>query len=41
MSRANDVIRLPPDYAIVPGRIDIYVHGADGADTIDATPDAL
>ena len=37
----NDVVRLPPDYAVVPGRIDIHVHGADGADTMDATPDAL
>jgi N-acetylglucosamine-6-phosphate deacetylase len=28
-------------YTVVPGFIDVHVHGADGADTMDATPASL
>ena len=38
---ADEVVRLPAEYAIVPGRVDLHVHGADGADAMDATPGAL
>ncbi|MFC4076382.1 N-acetylglucosamine-6-phosphate deacetylase [Salinithrix halophila] len=30
-----------PGYHLVPGMIDIHIHGADGADVMDATPTAL
>ncbi|MBT2659596.1 N-acetylglucosamine-6-phosphate deacetylase [Bacillus sp. ISL-45] len=36
-----DVIELPEDSTIVPGFIDVHIHGAGGADTMDATIDAL
>src|SRR5262245_4015534 len=29
------------NHAVLPGFIDIHVHGAMGADTMDATPEAL
>ncbi len=28
-------------YTLIPGLIDIHIHGGDGADTMDATPEAL
>lgn len=34
-------IELPNNYKIVPGMIDIHTHGANGADTMDATTEAL
>ncbi len=36
-----DVIELPEDSTIVPGFIDVHIHGAGGADTMDATTEAL
>jgi N-acetylglucosamine-6-phosphate deacetylase len=36
-----EVIENTPSYTAVPGFIDIHIHGADGADTMDATFDAL
>ncbi|MFJ7744667.1 N-acetylglucosamine-6-phosphate deacetylase [Peribacillus sp. NPDC097295] len=30
-----------PGYKVIPGMIDIHIHGVDGADTMDATQDAL
>ncbi|MDM5314993.1 N-acetylglucosamine-6-phosphate deacetylase [Fictibacillus sp. b24] len=36
-----EVIELPETYHIVPGMIDVHIHGAAGADTMDATFEAL
>ncbi|MGC4377782.1 N-acetylglucosamine-6-phosphate deacetylase [Fictibacillus sp. Mic-4] len=36
-----DVIQLPEDSIVIPGMIDMHIHGAAGADTMDATTDAL
>lgn len=33
--------QVPDGYALLPGMIDIHIHGATGADTMDATPEAL
>lgn len=38
---ADEVVRLPSDWTLVPGRIDLHIHGADGADVMDATPGSL
>lgn len=35
------IIKLPDNYIIIPGMIDIHIHGANGGDTMDATKDAL
>ena len=35
------VLDLKQDYKIVPGFIDIHIHGANNADVMDATPEAL
>ncbi|MCM3767276.1 N-acetylglucosamine-6-phosphate deacetylase [Neobacillus niacini] len=35
------VVELPSDYRAVPGFIDVHIHGAAGADTMDATKEAL
>jgi N-acetylglucosamine-6-phosphate deacetylase len=32
---------FPADYYLIPGLIDLHVHGAAGADVMDATPQAL
>ncbi|MBH0169247.1 N-acetylglucosamine-6-phosphate deacetylase [Fictibacillus sp. 18YEL24] len=37
----TEVIELPETYHIVPGMIDVHIHGAAGADTMDASFDAL
>ena len=34
-------INLSADYTIVPGMIDIHIHGANGSDVMDATEDAI
>lgn len=36
-----EVVKLPEDSTIVPGFIDVHIHGAGGADTMDATLEAL
>ncbi|MBT2643514.1 N-acetylglucosamine-6-phosphate deacetylase [Bacillus sp. ISL-41] len=36
-----EIIELPEDSTIVPGFIDVHIHGAGGADTMDATTEAL
>ena len=36
-----EIIKLPEDSIIVPGFIDVHIHGAGGADTMDATIEAL
>ncbi len=33
--------KFPSNYSIVPGRIDLHVHGVAGVDVMDATPEAL
>ncbi|MDG4847629.1 N-acetylglucosamine-6-phosphate deacetylase [Bacillus sp. AFS043905] len=35
------VITLSPDYQVIPGAIDIHIHGASNSDAMDATLDAL
>ncbi|MCI1858636.1 MAG: N-acetylglucosamine-6-phosphate deacetylase [Sporolactobacillus sp.] len=40
-SPSDDVLRFPSDYKCIPGMIDMHIHGAAGADTMDATPEAL
>jgi N-acetylglucosamine-6-phosphate deacetylase len=32
---------FPANYCLIPGRIDLHIHGAQGADVMDATPAAL
>lgn len=34
-------IPLPGNYSVIPGMIDIHIHGADGADSMDGTCGAL
>ena len=34
-------LEFPAGYHLIPGRIDLHVHGAGGADVMDATPEAL
>ncbi|WP_042464154.1 N-acetylglucosamine-6-phosphate deacetylase [Neobacillus dielmonensis] len=36
-----EVIDLPLGYKAIPGFIDVHIHGANGADTMDATQEAL
>lgn len=36
-----EVIKLPEDSTVVPGFIDVHIHGAGGADTMDATTESL
>ncbi len=38
---AAEVIPLESGWRVVPGFIDTHIHGAGGADTMDASPDAL
>jgi N-acetylglucosamine-6-phosphate deacetylase len=35
------VITLSPDYQVIPGAIDIHIHGASNSDAMDATHNAL
>ena len=35
------LIKLPNGFTIIPGMIDLHIHGANGADTMDATKEAL
>ncbi|MDP4163288.1 MAG: N-acetylglucosamine-6-phosphate deacetylase [Bacillota bacterium] len=37
---AEEII-IPKEHIVVPGFIDIHIHGVAGADTMDATPEAL
>ncbi|MGW6665733.1 MULTISPECIES: N-acetylglucosamine-6-phosphate deacetylase [Peribacillus] len=36
-----EVITLSPDYQVIPGAIDIHIHGASNSDAMDATNEAL
>lgn len=33
----QEIIQLPDSYHVIPGMIDVHIHGADGADTMDGT----
>ncbi|PTM59011.1 N-acetylglucosamine 6-phosphate deacetylase [Desmospora activa DSM 45169] len=37
----DETITLPPGCWILPGMIDVHIHGADGADTMDASEESL
>ncbi|MFT8316987.1 MAG: N-acetylglucosamine-6-phosphate deacetylase [Sporolactobacillus sp.] len=37
----DSVFQFPKSYHCIPGMIDMHIHGANGADTMDATPGAL
>ncbi len=37
----DSFLSFPPSYKCLPGMIDGHIHGADGYDTMDATPEAL
>ncbi|WLR60066.1 N-acetylglucosamine-6-phosphate deacetylase [Guptibacillus hwajinpoensis] len=37
----DQVIDLPSQYAILPGMIDVHIHGAAGSDVMDSTSEAL
>ncbi|MCP8969874.1 N-acetylglucosamine-6-phosphate deacetylase [Ectobacillus ponti] len=39
--RDRHIFSFPPDYSLVPGRIDLHIHGAAGADAMDATEESL
>ncbi|RHW38914.1 N-acetylglucosamine-6-phosphate deacetylase [Neobacillus notoginsengisoli] len=36
-----EVVEIPNSHTVVPGFVDLHIHGAAGADTMDATPEAL
>ena len=36
-AESYEVIHLPESYHVIPGMIDVHIHGADGADTMDGT----
>ncbi|ETI66828.1 N-acetylglucosamine-6-phosphate deacetylase [Neobacillus vireti] len=36
-----EVIELPASFKAIPGFIDVHIHGVNGADTMDATKEAL
>lgn len=38
---AGEVINLKPSFHVVPGMIDMHIHGSSGADVMDATAQAL
>lgn len=40
-SLSDKTFEFPPTYHLVPGFIDLHVHGAAGSDVMDATPEAL
>ncbi|MCA1061573.1 N-acetylglucosamine-6-phosphate deacetylase [Rossellomorea aquimaris] len=40
-SKSYHVLTVPNGYSVVPGMIDIHIHGVNGADTMDATQEAL
>lgn len=38
---SDEAFHFPSEYKCIPGMIDMHIHGANGADTMDATPEAL
>ena len=41
VSTAADALKFPSNYHLVPGFIDVHIHGAHGADVMDGTATAL
>jgi len=37
----DEALDFPANYKLIPGMIDVHIHGAAGADTMDATREAL
>ncbi|RXT04376.1 N-acetylglucosamine-6-phosphate deacetylase [Ammoniphilus sp. CFH 90114] len=37
----TEAVHLPENWSIIPGMIDLHIHGAAGADTMDANTEAL
>ena len=37
----SKILTLSPAYSLIPGAIDVHIHGVAGADTMDATEEAL
>ncbi|GGL62324.1 N-acetylglucosamine-6-phosphate deacetylase [Sporolactobacillus putidus] len=37
----DEAYHFPSEFKCIPGMIDMHIHGANGADTMDATPEAL
>ncbi|MCM3588230.1 N-acetylglucosamine-6-phosphate deacetylase [Mesobacillus maritimus] len=40
-AKFDEVVEVPTSFKAVPGFIDIHIHGVNGADVMDATPEAL
>jgi N-acetylglucosamine-6-phosphate deacetylase len=40
-SATSNILEFPSNWHLIPGMIDMHIHGAAGADTMDATFDAL
>lgn len=36
-----EIIKLSSNHTIIPGFIDVHIHGANGSDVMDATPESL
>lgn len=36
-----EIIAIPDTFSVIPGMIDLHIHGVNGADTMDATKEAL
>ncbi|WP_205173340.1 N-acetylglucosamine-6-phosphate deacetylase [Bacillus pakistanensis] len=41
ISEPVDEVRATPSMSLIPGMIDLHIHGADGADAMDSTPEAI
>lgn len=41
LTEGVEVIDVPSSFKAIPGLIDIHIHGVNGADVMDATPEAL
>lgn len=37
----TDILHFAEDSYLIPGMLDLHIHGANGADVMDATPDSL
>ncbi len=40
-ANSGEVLSFPKGYKLIPGMIDVHIHGVAGADTMDATEEAL
>ncbi len=41
LNESVEIIKYDESYSLIPGMIDLHIHGAAGADTMDATIDAI